>query len=38
MSKATKANEKLAADSFSPAQLEGKGFPVPSEASSSHIC
>jgi catechol 2,3-dioxygenase-like lactoylglutathione lyase family enzyme len=31
MAKPTKANEKLAADSFSPAQLDAKGFPAPSE-------
>jgi len=31
MSKPTKANEKPAADSFSPAQLDAKGFPAPTE-------
>lgn len=31
MAKPTKANEKLVADSFSPTQLDAKGFPAPSE-------
>jgi lactoylglutathione lyase len=31
MAQPTKANEKLATDSFSPAQLDAKGFPAPSE-------
>lgn len=31
MAKPTKTNEKLAADSFSPAQLDASGFPAPSE-------
>jgi catechol 2,3-dioxygenase-like lactoylglutathione lyase family enzyme len=31
MAKPTKANEKLTADSFSPTQLDAKGFPAPTE-------
>ena len=31
MAKPTKRNEKLTADSFSPAQLDAKGFPAPAE-------